>query len=98
MKKLYYAISMMQETNYKSDIVKTFIKEKINVIKNGSGLSIDTLAPAMFKTRIQKPDKNNYAAQEQICFLALFSHAIAACIFADDNNIYKNDINGLENI
>lgn len=79
-------------------MVKTFIKEKINVIKNGSGLSIDTLAPAMFKTRIQKPDKNNYAAQEQICFLALFSHAIAACIFADDNNIYKNDINGLENI
>lgn len=52
----------------------------------------------MFKTRIQKPDKNNYAAQEQICFLALFSHAIAACIFADDNNIYKNVINGLENI
>lgn len=79
-------------------MVKTFIKEKINVIKNGSGLSIDTLAPAVFKTRIQNPTKLIMLLKNKFVFLALFSHAIAACIFADDNNIYKNVINGLENI
>lgn len=62
-------------------MVKTFIKEKIKVIKNGSGLSIDTLAPAMFKTRIQKPDKNNYVAQEQICFFSIIFSCYCSMYF-----------------
>lgn len=83
LKKVYYSISIMQETNYRSNSLKAF--RKFMKVKNSSFGNEELSNYLISQSELIANDSSELDGEE-IHFLAIFSHGITDQIFGDSTD------------